>query len=252
MDRTIELIEQLGLTNLEALIYTTLLYQGAATASSLSQRLPTNRVTLHFTLKNMQKKGLIRSENKGNKKNLHAAPLQAIQDLLSQHKQTVSDIEQHADLVITSLHEMASTALPADTFSVKSYYGKHSVKKVYDEILKAREMRAFVSETLDYYFPENPELFITTHNRRTDFYIWEIMNEHPDNEAYAKKMNQERYWYKLFPKHLDIIDYLLYDGKIAYIDAESKDIDSVMAFVIENDNIYNNAKLLFDFVWKAH
>lgn len=251
MHRTKELLGKFDFSNMEAEIYTTLLYEGPFTLTELSQVLGTNRVTLHFNLKELLSKKIIFYKYKGKKRFIHAYPLNFLENILEQKREKLDEVEHNASKMILELQKKSPLMLPSQTFQVKYYQGRQSVKQIYDEILKAKEVRAFVSDELDHYFPENMELFITVHNKRNDFYIWEIMNDNPINEAYARKMNPKRYWYKLVPGKLNIIDYIIYDGKIMYVDAESKEPDSVMAFVIDNINIYNNAKLLFDFIWNA-
>jgi predicted transcriptional regulator len=251
MEDLVLFLKDLGFSRREADIYATLLVNGPSTVTDLSLQIDVNRITLHTHVKELTQKGLLHAERQGKKRLISAAPLHVLEDIISDEKNKLRSLEKQTTDILPEMKKMAMTALPSSTFNLKRYHGRKSVKLVFEEVLKAKELRAFVSDDLDYYFPDNAALFAETHHKRNDFFVWEIMDKTPINEQYAHSMNPERYWYKLLPGKLEIIDYLIYDGKIAYVDAESKEVESVMAFVIDNDNIYNNARLLFDFMWNA-
>ena len=70
----IEKLTRIGLSVNEAKIYCTLLQFGQATASKISKKSKSNRVSTYYVLEQLEKKGLVSQINRNNKKYFIAEP----------------------------------------------------------------------------------------------------------------------------------------------------------------------------------
>lgn len=248
MKKIRDFLHNLGLTETEINIYVKLLELGKTSVSEMARNLEMNRVTAHFTIQGLIDKGLITHVKEGRSRELTAQPPEALQYLI-----------EKKDKEIKSLHEQFTGALPFlsglmpqqnqtdQEFDVKFYHGLTGVKAIYREIFKTQELRAYVNVTsVSAAIPENYSLFPEASSTKK-IKMREIIEDSEKSREYVKKMDPINYSYRFFPEDLqkNIFDYLIFEGKIAMISG-AKEINGI---VIVNDNLYKNAKALFDMLW---
>ena len=249
MKKIRDFLHNLGLTETEINIYVKLLEVGRCSVSEIARALDMNRVTAHFTIQGLIDKGLITHVKEGRSRELTAQPPDALQYLI-----------ERKDKEIKLLHEEFSGALPAliglmpqksgpnQEFDVKFYHGIAGVKAIYREVLKTKTLRAYANITqITTAVPENFSLFPEANNLK-HVEMREIIEDSEKSREYIKKMNPSNYSYRFFPQALpnSIFDYLIFDGKIAMISGK-KELNGIM---IINNDLSENAKALFDMLWK--
>lgn len=247
MKKITDYLQELGLTQTEALLYEGLLEIGPTTVMELAERTSIKRITTHFNINNLIEKGLVAQTIQGTRRQIVAEPPERLEYLIEQQFDRVKNIQtKYPDFLntISTIHPQKSKEV-----EVRYYEGQESVMHIYKEALRAKEFRAYVNpQKLHEVFTDNMSLFIETHKKRQDMYVWEIMENSPEARKYIKNMPKKRYYYKFIPERmsLSIIDYLMFDGKVAIVNLEKH----TTGILISNEHYYNNAVALFKFVWQ--
>lgn len=250
MKKITDFLEQLGLNEVEAVLYEELLRQGSTTVKKLAEAVRINRVTAHFTIENLIKKGLVSQIKQGARRQIAAESPDHLNYFLEEKIKNTQQLKKDFPNFLKKIHnEIPPLKTKAPEVEVKYYKGKHGVQLLYEDVLKANEIRAYVNAMeVAKVFPNNMNQFIHTHHKRKNMYIWEVLNRAPKVEEYTRRMVKDRYFYKFNPPtiNLSVVDYLIYDGKVAIVDIR----EDPTGLIIINKDFYDNAKALFDFVWK--
>ncbi len=247
MKKITDYLKELGLTEIEAELYQGLLETGPTTVMGLSELTKIKRITVHFNVENLIKKGLVTQTIHGSRRQIMSEPPEKLKYLIEQKLDHLKNIQtKYPDFLntIKSIHPQTRKEV-----EIKYYEEMESVMHIYNEALKAKEFRAYVNtEKLHEVFTDNMNLFIKTHSKRHNMYVWEIMQTSPEAQRYISLMPKKRYYYKLIPEgmNLSIIDYMIFDGKVAIVNIEKY----TTGILISNEHYYNNAKALFNFVWQ--
>lgn len=250
MKKIQDFLLQLGFSEIEASIYESLLDNGGGSVKEVADHAGINRVTAHYHIENLIKKGLLTETRSGARRVLIAEKPERLEYLIDQKVEAAVKLkEKFPDLVKTIKMVMPNTE--SDDVALKYYKGKVGVKQIYEEVLQAKEIRAYVTADVERLFPENPDLFTKTLNKRKDMQIWEILDQSQAHDNYVSGMDRNRYHYKFISKKLEITDYIIFDGKVAIIDIEDKNEDTLTGLLINNINFYKSSKTLFDFIWQV-
>ncbi len=249
MKRITDYLQELGLTEIEALLYQGLLETGPTTIMDLAEHTAIKRITVHFNIKNLIEKGLVAQTVLGSRRQITAEPPERLEYLIEKKEQEVKRIREDFSPVLQSISTLANTTKKGEDLQIKYYEGKSSVMHIYEEALEAKEFRAYVNpQELHEVFSDNMNLFIETHKSRKDMQVWEIMENSAEAQRYIKNMPKERYYYRLIPKgiSLSIIDYMMFDGKVAIVNLEKH----TTGILISNNHYYESAKAIYEFVWQ--
>jgi sugar-specific transcriptional regulator TrmB len=243
-----DFLVDLGLSDAESKIYYKLLEMGQCSVTELAHSLNMNRVTAHFNIKSLIDKGLITHLKQGRSRELHAQPPEALQYLIEKRENDARKIREEFTAIMPLMNKARpSKDMGAGKFDVRFFQGENGVRAIYREVLKSIEIRSYVYNTgLEQVFPENGPLFTEALNQKS-LKMWEIMEDSSQSRAYVKDMNPERYFYKFFPSEWDaqVFDYMIFDGKIAMISGK----DELNGVIISNENLFHNAKSLFEILW---
>ena len=250
MKKIQDFLEQLGLNKVEAEIYYGLLNHGPSTVKHLAEHTGLNRVTTHFQINNLINKGLVIQIKKDARRQIVAEPPERLAYLIEQKEKGIKQLRDDFPDFIKSIQPAIPVSNTKDEeVEVKFYKGKQGCQLIYEDVLQAKELRTYVnSKEIARVFPDNIRLFIDAQNKRKDLTMWEIMNKSSVTGKYAEGMDSTRYYYKYTPETIDlsVIDYMIYDGKVAIINI--REIPTGM--IIINRDYYENAKAIFEFVWK--
>lgn len=238
---------ELGLSEIEATLYQGLLETGSTTVMELARHTGMKRITVHFNVENLIQKGLVVQTIQGARRQIIAEPPERLEYLIDEQFDKAKNLQAKFPDFLNTIHMIHPQR--SKEVKIKYYEGKESVIHIYDEALKAKEFRAYVNpEELHKVFTTNMDSFIQTHKKRKDMQVWEIMENSPEAQEYIKLMPKERYYYKLIPKgiSLSIIDYMMFDGKVAIVNLEKH----ATGILISNENYYNSAKAIYNLVWQ--
>lgn len=244
------LIEKFGLSDIEARLYLALLESGVTTILEMSRLTQINRATVHVNINNLIEKGLVSQTKTGRgvKRQIVAEPAEKLKLLIDQRKLELEEAEKALPDVISNISTLIPQAVRNTQTKVRYYEGKKAVKLLYEEMVKSDEIRAYVDVAkVVQVFPENTKLWISANHSNKNMKIWEIMNRTDSAKDYAAKMAPNRYSYKFVPENvqLDVIDYVIYDGKVGIINI----VENPYALVINSEDFYRNAKSTFDLMW---
>lgn len=247
----LEYLEQLDLSDIEAKLYLTLLETGPISVRELAAKIDIKRTTAYLPIEQLIEKGLIMKVVKGANKLVAANdPKDSLEYLVKKKLQTAQSIEKNLPDMLktltTSIPEMKETG----DAEIKYYKGRQGVKKIYEDALKANEIRSYVNiEEITEVFPENSSLFDTALQKNPKMNMYEIVENSPQaKKRFGTATKKERYFYKFLPEGMNLTaqDILIYDDNVAIIHFK----DKISGVVLHNTDLYKNFKLLFDFIWK--
>jgi transposase len=254
MDKIVDYLKQLELSEVEARLYLTLLQTGPTSVRDLAATIDIKRTTAYFYIDQLVEKGLIMKLVRGSKKLVSANEPESLQTLVEQKIASAKTVQQN----LPSILKVLNNSLPKSNYNkdaeIKYYKGKNNIFKIYKEAFKANEFRSFVKvepeETLS---PDNPGLFHNAFRVNKELKVWEIIYESPFSRRQAIKILSEhnnRYFYKFMPSSLKWSlaseDILIYDGKVVLVDYK----EPLSIVVLESADFYNNFKELFNFIWR--
>lgn len=254
MDKIVDYLKQLDLSDVEAKLYLTLLQTGPTSVRDLAVTIEIKRTTAYFYLDQLVDKGLIMKLVKGSKKLVAANEPENLKTLVEAKLESANAVQQGFPDILKTL----STSLPKEgTYGdaeIKYYKGKTGVKKIYEEALKAKELRSYVNfEILRKALPENEVLFPEALKKNKFIKIYEFLEDSPTSrklldEFHIDNPDKERTFHKFLPKDVKLssVDILIYEGKVAIINVQ-KEITGV---VLQNMDYFKNSKELFDLMWK--
>ncbi len=249
MKQVKEYLSNFGLSETETDLYLTLLKIGPSTIMNLARESGIKRSTTHNNIEELINKGLVSQTSRGERRMVVAEKPEKLSILLEQKKWELDKHESELPLIVNEINTIIPEISKTTSVEVKYYKGKKDVQNIYNEVLKAKELRAYVNaKEVAKVFVNNMNNFIKTHNERKDMEIWEIMNKSDEVQDYAKQMGQGRYHYKFIPEtlNLSVIDYMIFDGKVAIVTIK----ENASGLIFYNEDYYNNAKAIFDFVWQ--
>lgn len=252
MKTIVEYLENLGLSEAEAKLYLTLLETGPISVRDLATATGIKRTTAYLYIDQLVAKGLLIRTVKGSQKLVAAnEPNDTLEYLVKQKLEKAKSAQTELPEILTKLSSTYPQIKDVGDAEIKYYKGKLGVKKIYEEVLKTTELRSYVNiEEIAHVFPENFPLFDKALKENHKMVMYEIV----ENSLEAKKrfdnaVKRERYHYKFLPENMKLTaqDILIYDNKVAIIHFK----DNIDGIVMQNVDLYNNFKLLFDFIWKV-
>lgn len=250
MTRINKYLQSLGLSDIEAKIYTGLLEHGASSVLELANHLNMKRITVHFNTQNLISKGLIAQTKHGTRRKLVVDNPERLMNILeNQEKQIQSMKSDFSDVLKDMLQMIPESSKHNNDVDVVYYTGRDAIRSVYAEVLKSKEIRSYVNISQIYKnFPENPELFPKSVENNS-LSLKEIIEDSPQSREYAKAQNPENYQFKFFPDTWDksvFFDLMIVEGRIAIITMEKQ---GVFALLLKNKSVYLHTKFIFDMVW---
>lgn len=248
------LSDEFGLSKKEIELYLNLMKHGAATIIELSEISGMNRSTTHVNVDSLTRKGLVTQikKGRGSRRLIMAEPVEKLALILENKKAKLETATKQLPKVMQELTDLKEESSRESKIGIRHYRGKDEVKLIYEDVLKASEIRAYVNcKELSKVFPGNVEKFLRAHMKNKKMHIWEILEDSKEAREYVKQIPPQRYYFRLTTKKLNLasLDYLLFDGKIAIIELDS--MVGISGIILENKDFYKNAKAIHTFVWNS-
>jgi sugar-specific transcriptional regulator TrmB len=229
-----KILEEIGLTRNEAIIYLSLLKLGSAPVSKISNLSGLNRANMYNTINSLIKKGAISYVIKNNVKYFMAAKPERLLDFLKEKEDKLSAI-------LPELEKIEKTTSKID---VEIFEGKEGVKTFYMYLSRTNKevvgfgITGLAYDILQYYAPKIlKQLSEKVHARYIAF-------DKTRKKEIIKLKNTE---YRYFPKDVDnFATTLIYDEYTAIISYET--IPKVV--VIKDKSISDGYRKYFEFMWK--
>lgn len=151
----LEKLKELGLSDSEAKIYTTLLQLGEATVAEISKSSGLHRTNIYDSLEKLKAKGLVGFLSKENKQFFRAAQPENLLNYVKEQEETAAILIPELKVIQSKIKEEVA---------VEIFKGKQGMKSVLKEMLAkksevvgysiAGQLRAVLPEFAEYYFRE--------------------------------------------------------------------------------------------------
>lgn len=253
MKQILDYLEQLDFSKVESELYISLLDSGPMGVAELAERVKINRTATYAYIASLLKKGVV-VKIKGKSNKIAANSPENLNYLVEQKLSTAKKLKEKLPPIISALN-ISFPRLRANSDSEMKYYkGRNGVKAIYEECLKAKELRSYYNASdIINIFPENFQLFNDSFKHNPEIKMYEICEDSPQARrqikfAYGKE--NKRYFWKLLPEDVKVTsnDILIYEGKVSIINI--RDESSVEGVVLSNRDYYNNSRQLFDLLWR--
>lgn len=251
LEKIVDYLKQLGLSDAEAKLYLTLLQTGPTSVRDLAQTVDIKRTTAYFYIDQLVEKGLIMKLVKGSKKLIAANEPENLQTLVEEELARAKAVEKTFPDILKTLNTTLPQMTDAGSAEVRYYKGVNGVKKIYEEALKAKELRSYVNiGDVESFFPGNLISFDKAFEENKEFKIYEFVEDSPASRKQVDILSQnKKYSFKFLPKDIKISasDILLYDGKVAIINLR----ESTTGVIFNNKDYFEISKELFEYMWKT-
>lgn len=233
-----EALLELGLSEKEVKVYIALLMIGQSSVNYISKRAELNRVTTYDVLKYLQEKGYVSYVIKSGIKYFQSCEPSKFLDVLKIKQKKVSSVMKELEGLKSSVSKKPEMQI---------YEGIKGIKSIFNDIINERKNTLFIGaplmlEKMQFYFPH----FITEKQNKGMFskvitYDCKVMRKY--------KLNSSK-------KHVDIkfinkkitVTKVIYGNKVAQLAFDDK---SKIGLLIENKEISDNEKMIFDILWES-
>jgi sugar-specific transcriptional regulator TrmB len=251
MDKIIDYLKQLDLSEAEVRIYIRLLQSGPTSVRDLAQTVDIKRTTAYFYIDQLVEKGLIMKLVRGSKKYVAANEPENLKALVDEKLKKAKEIQTGFPTILNDLKVNLPKKANSENAEIKYFKGIQGIKKIYEEAVKANELRSYVKlEETGGIFPNNIDFFTQAFKNNKKLTIKELLYNSPLSKEQAPKLlaKNKRYFYKFMPLELNLTsgDVLIFTDTVAILSYQ-RDISGV---VLHNEDYFNNSKELFDFIWK--
>lgn len=242
-----ETLKSLWLNDNEIIIYSELLSIWSSVSSTLSARTKINKSTVRYICQGLEKKWLILSIKKDNSFVYSAESPRRLLSLLEEDKRKLKIKEENIEKSIEYFNNLKhhKTNLPKVSF----YEWKDWVIELYEKILDRKEPIYSFEDNWEMFksMPKFVEYFINERKKRKIYNKVICPSNNPVNEESKENLRSvEMIDEKLFPFTWDI--------KICgnHISIMSFKENNSVGISIEDENIANNFKILFDYIWEKN
>ena len=251
MENIKEILDSLWLENNESIVYLESIKLWTVPASIIANKLNLPRTTIRYACESLVKKSLLISTTKWNTKLFTAEHPNRIKNLLKIEKNKLEEKENKLNNIIWDMIQMYNpyTKLPKVTF----YEWEEWIRKVLWDSLTAKEkinsyvdvdeIKWYIDKINKTYVKERTKLKIRkrsiySDSKKSKDYITGVYDKIENNINEVKFIDSNKY--NLY------ISFMIYDWKISYITLKE---NNYVWVIIENEDIYNFHKNIFQFMW---
>jgi len=242
-------LKKLGLSDKEAKLYLTSLQRGPETAPTLAKLADIVRPTTYVIIDGLVKKGLMSTTEKGKKTLFTAETPEHLLSLIRLQKKEIEEKEREIFKIIPQLEELAN--LKGEKPRVRIFEGKEGLKSITEQILKSKSkmIYSFIPFDMVYsLFTEKDHAERVTSRKVAKKIRSKVIYTSAKGKflkPYDKSLLRESKYVseKDFPFKAGID---ICDDFVALYTFKGK----IMGIIIENDDITNIFKLIFNLCWK--
>lgn len=239
LDKT---LQQLGMSEKQALVYLAALELGKATALSIARKSELKRPSVYVTLEELMHKGFIKRVPKGTTTYYIAEdPTSLLNQIDSQKKQLVNIMP-----VLKAMHH-ASAQKP----QIKYFEGREGVREAYRAFRKAKKYILFYG-SIKHIVKHFPDSFLDAEEiKEMKIDVTEIVSGDPVDIAYANRIqatkNPRHKVRKLKKGTSLILDSVIYDDNILIVSLKG----TFFGVLIQSKDIAQSYKILYELAWQA-
>lgn len=244
-------LKKLGLSDKEAKIYLTSLQRGPETAQSLAKLAGIVRPTAYVIFDSLIKKGLMSTQTKGKKTYYVSEPPDHLLSLIRLQKQELEETEREFKNLIPALQQLSN--IQGEKPRVRLFEGKEGLQSVRELLLKTKtkSLCGFVPVDLVFgLFSEKEHTEIVTKKRierKIHSRVIYTSKKGPIFKAKdSEKLREAKFIdEKNFPFSAGID---IYDNLIALFTFK----DKYIGVVIENEDVANTMRTIFNMIWAKY
>jgi len=217
---------------------------GKSPVQSIAQKAKVNRATTYVMIENLMKKGLMNSVTEGKKQFFRAESPDKLSLLFREESMAIQRKQEYLDKILPKLETLRPIEKEAPT--VRYYEGIKGMKKIAEEIFDTRAEKnfrvIFSYDLLKKMFTPEEYLLMRQKRQNQNIHAMSIINdEHNDfvsTNAEVVKLPANKYEITA--------DIAMYGDKVRIISQKGERV----GLMIENKEIANTFKLLFDLAWE--
>lgn len=246
-----EYLERLGLTKSEATVYKSLLEKSPTTILELSKYVSMKRLTVHFIVESLIKKGIVSQTKIGNRRKVVAESPDNLRTMIDSKRNELDRIEGDFPIIMEKLHKLIPGTEARKTTKVKYFEGEKGFKEVCQRSIDNSNKEVFFLSNFNewrkvyskdygikHYVPERirKEIFLKTlsvKNRAAK----DLKNE--DASSFRKT--------KYLPKEFDFKPTVIICEQEVSIMLSNKPYTSI---VIEDNEVAYMFKQIFNYLWE--
>jgi len=235
-----QLLQNIGFTEKEALVYLALMELGSGTVTDIAQRAKLKRSIIYIILEGLIKRGYV-SEIPDTKINHYVAaePTKILSDL----KNKAANFKNLLPSLLAIYNK--TTWKP----KINYFEGKEGVQKIYRYIEHVKKAD-FITATgrIAEYMPEEVESWITEKLSKTVPLVGRhLLSNTKIDRDFAKRLKGTSQQIKFLPRGLTLeMDVSIYENKVALTSLG----EHLFIVVIESKELYNSMKTVFDLLWQ--
>lgn len=240
-------LKQLGLSDKEAVVYEKLSSLGVVQPAALSKPTKLGRTTVYAVLQQMEKKGLVERKDIKGKIHFVVSHPSNLESLIKSREKDLENDKKTLENILPSL--TSEYNLVSNKPNVRYFEGIEGLEEVEKDALKAKgELFEFIdAETIGKDFAKHEEL-LTKKRKKLGIKVKAIVLDSPiARKAYGGKKNLD-VKYISHDKYPFYALVMIYDGKISYLKLRK---DKIIGVIIEDIDIYNMQRSIFNFVWES-
>jgi sugar-specific transcriptional regulator TrmB len=243
---TQSLLTEYGLSEKESAVYLALVKLGASPVRILAQESGVNRGTTYDILKNLISQGLVSFHNKESHQYFVAEPPEKFVSALEQKQKDLEIVKEKIQQNLPEL-QMAFGQKGGKPV-MKLYEGNKGIKQIMEDVLTTMGK----AEDKTYYVYSSSTVRKNVHQSMPDFSARRIKKKISVKTIALGAGGQvvgldERKWMPNEASNLKSTYQFIYGGKLAYISLDNS--DNPVGVLIENSDIYETQKMIFEFNW---
>ncbi|MCK4589009.1 MAG: hypothetical protein KAT77_01080 [Nanoarchaeota archaeon] len=239
------LLQEIGLTNSEINVYTTLLKFGSIKVGDLMKQINLHRSRVYEAINRLTEKGLVSYVIKNNIKYFEATDPERLLSYIEEQKEKLNEKESKIKKIIPELKRQIPSSIPHAEAHV--FAGKEGFKTIRKDVLKQKQDLYLIGAVgkedkfLKYFFPNFNKL------RIKDKIKWRILY---DEEVKGKKITKLKLMEsKFLPKKYSspaVIN--IYGDRVVNVLWKG---DNPLCFMIINKDVADSYRKWFDLLWKT-
>lgn len=240
------LLKNFGLNDKEILVYLALVEIGPAPVRLIASRAKINRGTTYDILKNLKDQGLVSFYDTKTHQYFVAEPPEKLLSALAEKQQNLEQVKNQIQKSLPELKILFEKQ--GGKPMVKFYEGRKGVKSILEDVLES--MQSCGNKT--YYVYSSASVRKNVYLAMKDFSDKRIKRQIKVQTIALGEGGQlvgldERKWMKLPESQLKSTYEIIYCGKVAHISLD--DAENPVGVVIQNQEIYETQKMIFEFIW---
>lgn len=233
-----KILENLGLTKNQSLVYLSLLKLGSSPAQKIIKESGLHRSRVYDAVETLQQKGLVSSVIKNFKQHFQSVPPEKLMDFLEEKKQALRE-------ELPKLKQVEG--MKKEEIKASIYKGKEGLKTIYSQMLKEGKdikvlgAKAIIIDELEYVIPHFDKERIAKKIRWIN--IWDTKEAKIKANKYRKKIEG-----KVLPKGYEgkgVVN--IFGDKVSIVLWEEK---HPTAFMIENKETADSFRKWFDLIYE--